>query len=53
MKEKMSLPKDLKDDQETLGVLQELALWPGLGTPLSSLREKPLHQRPFYDSLIP
>lgn len=46
---------DLKGNRETpdvlpLGIFQELVLWPGLGTLLSSLREKPLHQRPFYDS---
>ena len=35
-----------------LGVIQELALWPGLGTLLPSLRESYLHQRPFYGLLV-
>ena len=34
------------------GVIQELALWPGLQTLLSSLGENYLHQRPFYGPLV-
>lgn len=41
----MPLPGDLKDNQETpgvlpLGIFQELVLWPGSGTLLSSLSTK-------------